>query len=168
MRFNLYLASLRSCTQFLIRPSPDSMQRFVHEEVVLHDGVVLPRGAIIGVTSHFTRNDATLHDHPQRYNGYRFFNKRQESQNGNRHQFVIPSTDHLGFGYGTHVCPGRFFAAAELMVFLIHLLLKYDWAFEAGRTRPTAVPNGTEPHVDRDVPMFFRSRDPGAALAWLE
>ena len=34
----------------------------------------------------------------------------------------------MGFGYGEHACPGRFFASNEIKIALAHLLLKYDWS----------------------------------------
>lgn len=33
----------------------------------------------------------------------------------------------MGFGFGRHSCPGRFFAANEVKIALCHILLKYDF-----------------------------------------
>jgi len=41
-------------------------------------------------------------------------------------QFVSVSPNSLGFGYGRHACPGRFFAANEIKLLLIHAMLTYD------------------------------------------
>jgi cytochrome P450 len=32
----------------------------------------------------------------------------------------------LGFGYGKHACPGRFFALNEVKIFVAHILLNYE------------------------------------------
>jgi len=32
----------------------------------------------------------------------------------------------LGFGFGRHACPGRFFAIHEIKIFVAHMLLHYD------------------------------------------
>jgi cytochrome P450 len=32
----------------------------------------------------------------------------------------------LGFGFGKHACPGRFFALNEVKMFVAHMVLNYD------------------------------------------
>lgn len=32
----------------------------------------------------------------------------------------------LGFGFGKHACPGRFFALHEMKLFVAHMLLNYE------------------------------------------
>jgi cytochrome P450 len=46
--------------------------------------------------------------------------------NEKQHQFVSTSADSLNFGYGTHACPGRYFASAEIKLIIIELLLNWD------------------------------------------
>lgn len=43
-----------------------------------------------------------------------------------------PSPGHLGFGVGNHACPGRFFAANEIKIFLCHMLLNYAFKLAGG------------------------------------
>jgi cytochrome P450 len=43
-----------------------------------------------------------------------------------RNQFVTTNETNLGFGYGKHACPGRFFAANEIKMILARLVLEYD------------------------------------------
>ncbi|KKY30710.1 putative cytochrome p450 monooxygenase [Diaporthe ampelina] len=43
-------------------------------------------------------------------------------------------SDHLGFSHGLHACPGRFFAAKEVKMALVHLLFKYEWKTPADWT----------------------------------
>lgn len=38
----------------------------------------------------------------------------------------------MGFGYGRHACPGRFFAANEIKLILARLLLDYDVSMPEG------------------------------------
>ncbi|KAG8156812.1 hypothetical protein KVR01_013417 [Diaporthe batatas] len=45
----------------------------------------------------------------------------------NQAQLISTSPDHLGFSHGLHACPGRFFAAKEVKMALVHLLFKYEW-----------------------------------------
>ncbi|KAI4691365.1 uncharacterized protein J4E84_003658 [Alternaria hordeiaustralica] len=42
----------------------------------------------------------------------------------------------LGFGFGRHACPGRFFALNEMKVFIAHMLLNYDVEHMAVRPKP--------------------------------
>jgi len=42
----------------------------------------------------------------------------------------------LGFGFGRHACPGRFFALNEMKVFIAHMLLNYDVKHMKVRPKP--------------------------------
>jgi cytochrome P450 len=69
------------------------------------------------------------------FDGYRFVKLREQERGANTGtvggggglSFVSVSANHMGFGYGKHACPGRFFAGAETKVALCHILLKYDF-----------------------------------------
>lgn len=54
----------------------------------------------------------------------------------NKNQFVTTAPDSLSFGHGTHAYPGRFFASAEIKLWLIELLRGWDVRFkgEEGQT----------------------------------
>ena len=113
-------------------------------------------------------HDESVYPDAMRYDGYRFYNKRQEVGHEHRHQFVTTSPEHLGFGHGMHACPGRFFAANEIKVFLIHLLLKYDWKFTEQQGRPESIQHGVEIICDQNVEFLFKERQPEVDLALLE
>ncbi|KAI0481797.1 ent-kaurene oxidase [Xylaria cf. heliscus] len=54
----------------------------------------------------------------------------------------------LGFGFGKHACPGRFFALNEVKIFVAHMVLHYDIEhLEKGRARMT-------PLIWLNVPLF--------------
>ncbi|KAL1613882.1 hypothetical protein SLS56_012226 [Neofusicoccum ribis] len=101
----------------------------------LSDGTILPKGASIAVPT-LSMVDGNLYPSPERFDGYRFVRLRQQPGNEGRCQYVATSSEHLGFGYGKHACPGRFFAANELKIVLSHLLMKFDWKFVDGEKRP--------------------------------
>jgi cytochrome P450 len=42
----------------------------------------------------------------------------------------------LGFGFGRHACPGRFFALNEMKIFFAHMLLNYDVEYMKVRPKP--------------------------------
>ncbi|KAJ8123110.1 hypothetical protein ONZ43_g860 [Nemania bipapillata] len=53
----------------------------------------------------------------------------------------------LGFGFGLHACPGRFFALNELKIFIATMVLNYD--IEPLKTRPKMTPL-----IWLNVPLF--------------
>lgn len=150
------------------------MNRLAKEEIPLSDGTVIPKGAIIAVSAH-TNQDETVYPSAQTYDGYRFYKKRQEPGNEQRFQFVTTTRESFGFGHGVHACPGRFFAANESRIFLIHMLLKYDWKIKPGDgnedaasiKRPVNFDHGVEVIADPRVELLFRSRTPEIDLAAL-
>jgi len=73
-----------------------------------------------------------VHENPDQWDGYRFYKMRETPGKQNLAQLVSTSPDHLAFGHGQHACPGRFFAANEVKIALIHMLLKYDWKLPKG------------------------------------
>jgi cytochrome P450 len=66
----------------------------------------------------------------------------------------------LGFGFGRHACPGRFFALNEVKIFVAHMVLHYD--IEHLKTPR----NKMTPIIWLNVPIFndyrvrVRKRDP--------
>lgn len=57
----------------------------------------------------------------------------------------------LGFGFGLHACPGRFFALNELKIFIATMVLNYD--IEPLKTRPKMTPL-----IWLNVPLFKNFR----------
>ncbi|KAI3396477.1 hypothetical protein diail_12097 [Diaporthe ilicicola] len=52
---------------------------------------------------------------------------------------VTTSVEHYGFGHGRHACPGRFFVAHELKLFVAYLLLNYDLKPLSERPPPSCI-----------------------------
>lgn len=103
-----------------------SMRRYVTKDVTLQDGLIIPKGSSIGVSSHWSW-DPSYFENPNEFDGYRFFKMAEDPNTQREAQFVSTSPQHLAFGHGNHACPGRFFAANELKIALAHLLMKYDF-----------------------------------------
>ncbi|KAJ5745766.1 hypothetical protein N7520_010948 [Penicillium odoratum] len=143
-----------------------SLNRLATEAIPLSDGIVIPKGATIAVSAHVNL-DKTIYPDPEKYDGYRFFKKRQEPGHEHKHQFVTTTRESYGFGHGLHSCPGRFFAANETKILLIHLLLKYDWKLKDEGGRPKNIELGSEIITDQTVELLFRSREPGIDLSGL-
>lgn len=91
------------------------------------------------------------------YDGYRFYNIRQDPGLEHKANLVATTGDHMGFGHGKHACPGRFFAANEAKVVLSHMLLKYDWKL-VDEDLPFIETMGTFPSVNHRIKITIRRR----------
>lgn len=81
------------------------------------------------------RNPSVYHE-PDKFDAWRYFRARRDKPSEAKAQLTTPTVDHLGFGLGQHACPGRFLAANEIKTALCHMLLKYEWRFPPGQSRP--------------------------------
>ncbi|KAI1115571.1 cytochrome P450 [Nemania sp. NC0429] len=124
--FNLKLMdSVLKETQRVTPLKMTTMHRIALADVTLSDGTVIPKGTKCAVRS-TKRLDASVYAEPETFDGARFLRMRDVPEQANRAHLVTTGTEALGFGHGLHACPGRFFAANELKIALVHLLLKYD------------------------------------------
>ncbi|EKV04090.1 Cytochrome P450 monooxygenase, putative [Penicillium digitatum PHI26] len=142
-----------------------SMNRLALKQIVLSDGTVIPKGANMFVSTKILEDDS-IYPNAATYDGYRFYNKRRQPGNEHKHQFVTMTSEHFVFGHGVHACPGRFFAANETKIKLLHLLLKYDWKLQSGG-RPPNIENGVESITDPRIQILFRSRASEVDLGFL-
>ncbi|RAH46897.1 cytochrome P450 [Aspergillus brunneoviolaceus CBS 621.78] len=143
------------------------LNRLATKEISLSDGMRIPKGASMLVSAHIFE-DASIYTSPDVYDGLRFYKWRQSPGSEHRFQFVTTSAEHYAFGHGMHACPGRFFAANEIKILLVHLLMRYDWKFEDRTERPPNFMHGTESICDPTVRLLFRFREPEVDLSRLE
>ncbi|KND87450.1 Dihydromonacolin L monooxygenase LovA [Tolypocladium ophioglossoides CBS 100239] len=108
-----------------------TMRRVASETFTLSDGTVIPKGHSVAVSSH-SMWEPQIHPQPNEWNGYRFYDMRDEPEKQHLAQLVTTGISHLAWGHGDHACPGRFFAANEVKIILVHILLKYDFELPAG------------------------------------
>ncbi|CBF73967.1 hypothetical protein AN8141.2 [Aspergillus nidulans FGSC A4] len=128
------LDSVLKETQRLEPLASFTLSRIAREPVVLNDGTRIPKGAQVRLTTDNMWNSSVYPD-AAIFDGYRFVKLREQERGANTGtvggggglSFVSVSANHMGFGYGKHACPGRFFAGAETKVALCHILLKYDF-----------------------------------------
>lgn len=133
------------------------MARKAENNVKLSDGTVIPKGDII-LVSCSKMWDPTIYPDPEKFDPYRFLKLREVSvENESLGQFVSPSPQHMGFGFGKHACPGRFFAAAEMKVILCHVIMKYDFKLSEGCT-PRILKSGMRLSADPWAKIAIRRR----------
>jgi len=133
-----------------------SMKRKALEDIRLHDGLEIPKGAFIGVSTH-QMWDPTIYPEPEKFDGYRFLKRSQIQGHEKDSQFAATSVDHMGFGYGNQACPGRFFAVDVIKIVFCHLLLKYDWKLQEGY-KPVVLEAGVRFFVDPKTKLLVRRR----------
>lgn len=134
-------------------------KRAVLKDLKLSNGVHLPKGAFIAVSSDSTR-DPKIYDEPDRFDPYRFV-KRAEThpETARSCGFASVSLGSTGFGFGKHACPGRSYVTLELKMLLAHVLLKYDWQFPESY-KPRYMNNGFDSLTDVTASVFVKRREP--------
>jgi cytochrome P450 len=125
-------------------------------------GVRIPRGTMLAVPLEAVHYDEALYPDAAQYKPFRFadpeklrgfmdalnpgeagdecnvYSASEETvgPGGRGKQGVTLDDAFLGFGYGRHACPGRFFAMNEVKVFVAHVLLNYDVEYQPVRPKP--------------------------------
>ncbi|KAM3455212.1 hypothetical protein NHJ6243_008618 [Beauveria neobassiana] len=144
-------------TQRLKPISQISMARVVTESLTLQDGTHFKKGARLGVTStHF--REASIYENPEVWDPYRFVRMRDDPAKQNMAHLVSTTPEHNAFGHGQHACPGRFFAANEIKVALLGILIKYDFELP-DNADPRVYESGVSLVSDPMVSLRFRRRE---------
>ncbi|CAK7270334.1 hypothetical protein SEPCBS57363_004047 [Sporothrix epigloea] len=117
------------------------------------EGWHVPYGGLLMLDLAGTHHDPDLYANPDAYDAFRYARQREALESSASHGdttekehqpaktaaqitadamrglklgMVTTSDSHLAFGHGRHACPGRFFVAHKLKMFLAYLLTNYD------------------------------------------
>nr|BAM84045.1 cytochrome P450 monooxygenase [Tolypocladium album] len=145
-------------------PSLLGFHRIVQDPagITLHDGVHVPYGTHLCIAPHSVSSDPAVIPNPDVFDGLRYYEqRRQKPDESMKHQHATADKNHLHFGYGTWSCPGRFLASDELKMTLSALLLRYDFKYPDGSSRPTNKHIDEFPYVDPETPLLMRRRHQG-------
>ncbi|KAI1382458.1 cytochrome P450 [Hypoxylon crocopeplum] len=110
------------------------------KEVVRKGGLDLPEGthvaegAWLGVPVLGIHRDARFYPNPESYDPFRYLKLRGDRQKGSTKGLVPtkdldagnPTSTYLGFGYGRHACPGRWYSVLMMKAMLAYLVINYD------------------------------------------
>ncbi|KAL1859173.1 hypothetical protein Plec18167_007445 [Paecilomyces lecythidis] len=132
-----------------------TMRRLALKDFTLSDGTHIPKGTVIAMPLYETCHDPELYPDPETFDGFRFYNLRQEVDNTNRLQYTSTASDYPIFGHGKHACPGRFFATAEIKVIIATILRDYDLAIDE---KPKVMCVGSVVVQDQTRPIKMRRR----------
>jgi len=123
---------LIQCTmiQILTMWTTGVMTRRALADYTFSDGTKIPAGSTLSVsTTHGHLNPETYED-PMKFDGFRFIKMKEHAEaeglTDRKFDMVTTSLQSLAFGHGRHVCPGRFFAAAEIKMMLAYIIITYD------------------------------------------
>lgn len=105
--------------------------------MILPDGTLIPKGAIVA-TNMSRMWDPEFYPNPEEWQPDRYLKRREEPGKEHSSQFVTTTMESLGFGIGSHACPGRFFASSKIKLLLNHVLQNYE--FERVDTGKDATP----------------------------
>ncbi|KAF9887787.1 hypothetical protein FE257_009593 [Aspergillus nanangensis] len=134
-----------------------TMRRFAEADISLSDGKIIPKGTFIFVANN-QMWDPEVYADPTTFDPYRFLKLRETPGHATSAQLVSPSPAHMGFGFGKHACPGRFFAVNEVKIALCHILLKYEFRLTEGCT-PTKMKMGVSLNADPFAKIDIRRRE---------
>lgn len=149
-------------SQRLHPASAASVNRYLYADVKLSDGTVLPKGSRIWIAGRY--NDPDLYPDPEKFDACRFLNLRTKAGKSNTWQHTSMTPQHLGFGFGDHGCPGRFFASNELKIALSFLLVNYDWKLPDMPANPTFISFGIGNLLSPLCRLSYRRRTPEVEL----
>ncbi|GAM40345.1 hypothetical protein TCE0_038r12627 [Talaromyces pinophilus] len=134
-----------------------SMRRLATENVTLKDGRRIPKDSMVAVSAHWNWDDS-IYENPDQFDGYRFYKMSQKPETEQMSHLVATRPQHLAFGHGKHACPGRFFAANEVKIALVHILLKYDFKVDESSPPPKIFKMGWSMQSDYQAKILVRRR----------
>ncbi|KAI1082424.1 cytochrome P450 [Whalleya microplaca] len=137
------------------------------EGVYLADGTThVPYGTILACPVAGIVDDERFYAKPEVFDPFRFLDKVVDGEGGVGERYTLkancqltsPSDVFLGFGYGRHACPGRFFAARIMKLMIAYLIFQYEFEPLNKRPRNFVVGSFTIPPLFTKVKFRRRTR----------
>ncbi|PIG80539.1 cytochrome P450 [Aspergillus arachidicola] len=135
-------------------PGELSFHRVVKKDLVLSDGLRLPKGTHICMASGPIGMDTKYISDPDAFDALRYVDGDKAQS-----QFVHTSATSMHFGLGRYACPGRFFATFVLKAILSRFLVEYEFRFgpdQVGRPKNMLLGDKIVPNTSVDV--YVRKR----------
>ncbi|KAI6046812.1 cytochrome P450 [Pisolithus marmoratus] len=135
-----------------------TVQRKAMKDLTLSDGTFIPKGTYLFVPTYAVHRDSAVYENPDVFDPFRFTRHHTDRDEDTSHQMLGMNQDYLPFGYGKHVCPGRFLVAYEMKTMLAHILTSYDVKFEDGVPRPNNIHWDMTVIANPTARVMFRKR----------
>lgn len=148
--------------------APARFQRYVEKPIVLKSGVEIPAGVYIEAPAEPVLFDPSVFPDPEVFDARRFLKLREGTgedrigyQNKELYQFVTSTKENLAFGFGPHVCPGRFWAANAIKLMLARIVTHYDIRMPGGSMeKGKLISAGLHVQPDPATKVEIRARTP--------
>lgn len=131
------LPKIESCIKESARMAPLGLimvGRKVVQNQYFEDGTQVPAGNSIFAPTEAVNHDPDIYADPDVFDGLRFHRMRHKGDQSEYTKWILGNAieESTGFGYGAQACPGRWFAAREMVLMLAKLLGDYEikWAPE--------------------------------------
>ena len=138
------------------------MKRYVLEDYTFSDGITVPAGTIIGISTASIHLDPAVYEDPLKFDEFRFIKMKEravlDGYPDKHYDVVTINPEFIAFGQGKSPCPGRFYASAAIKLLLAHIIVTYDIKLEDGSSRP---PNFVRMNANVPNPtarVYFRRR----------
>lgn len=133
------------------------MHRLATADVELPKGIKIRKGERTAISSHRMWSESD-YDDPETFDGFRFVKRRKLPGYEHKSHLISTSADHTGFSHGKHACPGRFFAANEVKIAMVHVIIKYDLKLEDPKAA-SWMTHGVNMFVNPKAKMSIRRRE---------
>jgi len=108
-------------------------QRHALVPIILKDGTQIPSGTRIACSKgNIVYSDPAA----DQFDHLRWYRKRYETGETDKHLAVIPEKDYIHFSFGRQACPGRHLAVGTVKLMMVKLLSELDFEFPPGKGRP--------------------------------
>jgi ent-kaurene oxidase len=141
-----------------------TFNRLVQTPIQLSDGTHLPTGTLFCMAAGAIARDPNVVPDPTKFDGLRWYTKRQDPKEANKHQHAMTDSNTMHFGHGRYACPGRFFASNEIKLILAHLVMNYDFNFLDGKGRPETLTLDENMFPDPKAKILIKRRPVERAL----
>ncbi|TRX91998.1 hypothetical protein FHL15_007095 [Xylaria flabelliformis] len=127
----------------------------------LGEGHYLQKGARVGAPFQAIHHDDRYYTNPYKFDAFRFSRAFEGSGIGHRQhseqELTVNVNDRfLSWGYGRHVCPGRWYISQTLKQILSYVVQKYDISLQGEREDPKSLLNFIVPPTKSQIKIKKR------------
>ncbi|KAI0516995.1 cytochrome P450 [Xylaria bambusicola] len=159
---------IRETNRLLPTGSVTAARTVLEQPFQFSDGLTLPVGTRFGFPAKAIQGSCTELADPKTFDGRRFLTLKTSEPSGtaspDQKRWGASSVDfsNLAWGYGNHVCPGRFFAVRMVKLVISNLILHYEvmWDRDVDISPPRVNIEGQfVPNMSQTVLLRRRKRD---------
>lgn len=156
-----YLDSLMKESQRLRPLGMGAVHRSTSQAVTLKDGLTIPPDTQILFPTHEICHDDDYYPDAATFDPERWLKMRRAGPaEHSRYQFSYISDTYVTMGAGSHACPGRALASAEIKLILVHMLQRWEIRYGTpDGKRPATVPIAFSRIPDAKADLLFRERE---------